>query len=59
MRVILINVAATNQVLYAASAQKDQQPGEKESKSQISDTKNPGLSTRVFAIDSKQPVVSS
>ena len=27
--------------------------GDKE-KSQIADTKNPGLSTRVFAIDSKQ-----
>jgi hypothetical protein len=28
-------------------------------KNQISETKNPGLSTRVFAIDSKQPVASS
>jgi hypothetical protein len=42
-----------DQVLYAAKAQKDGEPGGKARKSQISDTKNPGLSTRVFAIDSK------
>jgi hypothetical protein len=53
MRVILINIAATNQVLYAPNAQKDQAVRAKGEKRQISDTKNPGLSTRVFAIDSK------
>jgi hypothetical protein len=42
-----------NQVLDAADAQKGQETREKGRKSQIPDTKNPGLSTRVFAIDSK------
>ncbi|MCP1419981.1 MULTISPECIES: hypothetical protein [Pseudomonas] len=53
MRVILINIATTIQVLYAADVQKVRPVEAKEEKSQISDTKNPGLSTRVFAIDSK------
>jgi hypothetical protein len=54
MRVILINVGAVNQVLYAIGVQKGWAGRTRERKSQIADTKNPGLSTRVFAIDSKQ-----
>ena len=53
MRVILINVSTVNQVLYAPRGQKVGLGRLKRDKSQISDTKNPGLSTRVFAIDSK------
>jgi hypothetical protein len=53
MRVILINVRAVNQVLYAPHRQKVGSGRLERDKSQISDTKNPGLSTRVFAIDSK------
>ena len=56
MRVILINIATTIQVLYAADVQKVRPVEAKEEKSQISDTKNPGLSTRVFAIDPIQPM---
>jgi hypothetical protein len=54
MRVILINVEAVNQVLYAVGTQKGLIGRARGKKSQIADTKNPGLSTRVFAIDSKQ-----
>ena len=61
MRVILINVSAGKEALYALSAHKDRPVGARScrtgdsgsGKKQIADTKNPGLSTRVFAIDSK------
>jgi hypothetical protein len=68
MRVILINVSAGKEALYALSAQKGppagaslllQDGGSSSGKWQIADTKNPGLSTRVFAIDSKSPTASS
>jgi hypothetical protein len=54
MRVILINDAALNQAFYTANVQKGRMDQTRRGiNSQISDTKNPGLSTRVFAIDPK------